>query len=55
MSSLKLALVGTLGSALTVTGLSLALAPAPAQAVSGVFISEIHYDNADATTVSSSR
>ena len=28
------------------TGLTLALAPAPAQAVSGVFISEIHYDDA---------
>ena len=45
MSSLKKVFVGTLGSALTVTGLSLALAPAPAQAASGVFISEIHYDN----------
>ena len=45
MSSLKLALVGTLGTALSVTGLSLGLAPAPAQAVGGVFISEFHYDN----------
>ena len=39
-------LAAVLGLGLTATGLSLALVPAPAHAVTGVFISEIHYDNA---------
>jgi 5'-nucleotidase len=45
MPSMKQVLVGVLGLGLTVTGLSFALPAAPAQAVGGVFISEIHYDN----------
>jgi 5'-nucleotidase len=45
MPSTKQILVGALGLGLTVTGLTLALPATPAQAVGGVFISEIHYDN----------
>src|SRR5689334_15212460 len=50
MPSLQKVLAGSLGSALAVTGLALALPAAPAQAVGGVFISEIHYDNLNTDT-----
>jgi len=45
MPSARQVVVGVLGFGLTATGLSLALPAAPAQAVGGVFISELHYDN----------
>lgn len=50
MPLLKNALAGVLGSTVALTGLTLALPAAPAQAVGGVFISEIHYDNASTDT-----
>ncbi|KAA1417004.1 ExeM/NucH family extracellular endonuclease [Nocardioides humilatus] len=45
MSSARQVIGGVLGLGLTTTGLALGLAPSPAHAVTGVFISEIHYDN----------
>ncbi len=45
MRTSKQFIVGSLGMGLAITGLSFITAPA-AQAVTGVFISELHYDNA---------